>query len=589
MTKPKRESGSGLERARLFVLADQREPSEALLSALKEHFEVVRVDAARAAEAVWQGEHVSVMADAAELTGLGRALTVAQERGLLESIGEAACLYEAGGRIVWASPLFMELDVQTRERVMEACERAGSWLDAGFGESGVRGSAHRQRVVSTDQRAYEVLVARASAGRGAGNADGAWRVAAVVRDVTAMHRTQQKIDALDRAGQELVRLESDQVRRMHVHDRLDFLRKKIVQLAHDLLQFDHFVIYLLDPDGRKLELVMSSGLRQGVQDIQLYASKEGNGISGYVGATGRSYICHDAAKDPRYIRGMDTPGSSLTTPLTLDDKVIGVFNVESNRVGAFTEDDRHFAEIFARHVAMALHMLNLLVAERIVTNEAVAGRMEGELQEPLNDLAVEAEWLKEQALAADPAVAEHVARIIRDVEAIRKRVREVSKGAKSILGVDQELASSSEDPLLSGRRVLVADDDEEIRGLIRDVLTKRGAVVTVCATGGEAVTILEEAYAGVAGGSASRKGGPDSKGFRLIVSDIRMPDKNGYEVFSTARRLDTSLPVILMTGFGYDPHHSIVRASQEGLQCVLFKPFQVDKLIEEVHKAMSAN
>jgi hypothetical protein len=41
-----------------------------------------------------------------------------------------------------------------------------------------------------------------------------------------------------------------------------------------------------------------------------------------------------------------------------------------------------------------------------------------------------------------------------------------------------------------------------------------------------------------------------------------------------------------MTGFGYDPHHSIVRASQEGLQCVLFKPFQIEKLIEEVHKAL---
>jgi DNA-binding NtrC family response regulator len=41
-----------------------------------------------------------------------------------------------------------------------------------------------------------------------------------------------------------------------------------------------------------------------------------------------------------------------------------------------------------------------------------------------------------------------------------------------------------------------------------------------------------------------------------------------------------------MTGFGYDPHHSIVRASQEGLQCVLFKPFQCERLLEEVKKAL---
>ena len=41
-----------------------------------------------------------------------------------------------------------------------------------------------------------------------------------------------------------------------------------------------------------------------------------------------------------------------------------------------------------------------------------------------------------------------------------------------------------------------------------------------------------------------------------------------------------------MTGFGYDPNHSIVRASQEGLQAVLFKPFKVDQLLTEVRRAL---
>jgi FixJ family two-component response regulator len=42
-----------------------------------------------------------------------------------------------------------------------------------------------------------------------------------------------------------------------------------------------------------------------------------------------------------------------------------------------------------------------------------------------------------------------------------------------------------------------------------------------------------------------------------------------------------------MTGFGYDPHHSIVRSSQEGLHCFLFKPFQAQQLLEEVEKALT--
>ena len=74
--------------------------------------------------------------------------------------------------------------------------------------------------------------------------------------------------------------------------------------------------------------------------------------------------------------------------------------------------------------------------------------------------------------------------------------------------------------------------------------------------------------------------------FQLVVSDIKMPDRNGYEVFAAARRIKPDLPVILMTGFGYDPHHSIVRASQEGLQDVLYKPFQVEQLVELVRKAL---
>jgi DNA-binding NtrC family response regulator len=42
-----------------------------------------------------------------------------------------------------------------------------------------------------------------------------------------------------------------------------------------------------------------------------------------------------------------------------------------------------------------------------------------------------------------------------------------------------------------------------------------------------------------------------------------------------------------MTGFGYDPHHSIVRASQEGLQSFLFKPFKVSQLMEVVNRSLA--
>ena len=46
--------------------------------------------------------------------------------------------------------------------------------------------------------------------------------------------------------------------------------------------------------------------------------------------------------------------------------------------------------------------------------------------------------------------------------------------------------------------------------------------------------------------------------------------------------------MILITGFGYDPEHSIVRASREGLAGVLFKPFKVEQLLELIEKAVAA-
>ena len=87
--------------------------------------------------------------------------------------------------------------------------------------------------------------------------------------------------------------------------------------------------------------------------IELFAEQEGNGISGYVAATGRSYICPDVERDPRYVMGLDQAKSSLTVPLRLHDKVIGIFNVESRQRAAFNEDDRQFAEIKKLHETYA--------------------------------------------------------------------------------------------------------------------------------------------------------------------------------------------------------------------------------------------
>lgn len=75
--------------------------------------------------------------------------------------------------------------------------------------------------------------------------------------------------------------------------------------------------------------------------------------------------------------------------------------------------------------------------------------------------------------------------------------------------------------------------------------------------------------------------------FDLVVTDIAMPDMDGYELFWRVKDYREDLPVIMMTGFGYDPNHVLVRARVDGLQDILFKPFETEKLVELIEKRLS--
>jgi FixJ family two-component response regulator len=72
----------------------------------------------------------------------------------------------------------------------------------------------------------------------------------------------------------------------------------------------------------------------------------------------------------------------------------------------------------------------------------------------------------------------------------------------------------------------------------------------------------------------------------LVVTDIAMPDMDGYELYWRIKDYDEQLPVIMMTGFGYDPNHVLVRSKQDGLKDVLLKPFETSKLVDLIEKRL---
>ncbi len=551
------------QRPRLLILDGAIEPNSCIAASLCQHFDLRFVGDAEAAQEAAAGS--LVLADPASLMPLERALAEGQTGTLLGALGEGVCLCDSSGQLVWANRKYQQFTGEVTRKVERTCQETARL----FAEQveATEDASRRFAFQTEDNRFFEMIASPVvDASRVAGSG---LRVLAIVWDTTKSRRLQQQLDAIDAAGSELVRIESEAVASLNTAQRLTLLEEKIINFTRELMHFDHFNIYLLEKDTNRLQPVMTVGMPQSVSDYELRAESTGNGISGYVAATGRSYICHDVQNDPRYLPGLDNAASSLSVPLRLHDQVIGVFNIEALSPGAFSEDDRQIAEIFGRYIALALNILDLLVVERVTTSGTVAVNVIGEISHPLNDITAEAEALREKLLT-DPSSLKHIDRVLKLVNTVRKKVEDVARGPKGILGIQDAIDNSQIDPLLLNRHVLVADDEPNIRDTIQAVLTKRGCRVTSCENGQEAIDLLTRAKPG---------------DFDLIISDISMPDQNGYQVFAAARRLDEQIPVILMTGFGYDPHHSIVRASQEGLQCVLFKPFQIDQLIEEVTKA----
>ena len=553
---------------RILVLDGPGLHNSGTIDQLRHRYEVVvaqNMDAALAA--LRGGSFDAVLSDTADFLPLDRALASQQSTLILDTIGEGVCLVSESGRVLWTNRRMRLWDENIRQRIVDTCQEAYRCFfttpgtDASHPSSTAR--SRKFGINIDDAHFFELVCSPVLDTRGQMR-----HVVAVCWDASSTRRLQQKIDAIDQAGQELSRLEEEAISRLNVMERLHLLEEKIIKFCRQLMHFDHFSIRLLDRTTNKLEPVITVGMPPEAAEIELFALPEGNGISGHVAATGRSYLAPDVQRDPRYIAGLDLARSSLTVPLMLRDKVIGIFNIESEAYAFFTEDDRQFAEIFGRYVALALNILDLLVVERRITSGRLVQDVAGEIAQPLNDISTDVALLRDHYIGNDDML-QRLTDITTNITRIRDNLRAVKQGPRAILGRAEQVLPPA-DPRLAGKRVLIADDQPAIRDTIKDILYRCGCVPDTAADGAQAMALLS---------SQSR--------YDLVISDIQMPHKNGYKIYRAAQRLGHKSPVILMTGFGYDPNHSIVRASQEGLAAVLFKPFKVDQLLTHILAALT--
>jgi PAS domain S-box-containing protein len=118
---------------------------------------------------------------------------------------------------------------------------------------------------------------------------------------------------------------------------------------------------------------------------------------------------------------------------------------------------------------------------------------------------------------------------------------------------------------LSGFRILIVDDDAGICQSLRDLLEGEHCCVETAPSARHALESLKRQQ------------------FDLVLSDVVMPDMDGYQLYQAVKNTLPELPVVLMTAFNYDKDHIIKRSCLEGLQGVIFKkpinPMLLKKLV----------
>jgi DNA-binding response OmpR family regulator/GAF domain-containing protein len=551
------------DKPRLLVIEREGRANAELRQGLTEHFEVVEAPTmARALPLIRSELFTAVVVETRQLGSVRWAGSLIQADEILEAIADGVAVVDPELKILWVNPEFRRLIAPDIEPVGTKFFRAlasPELIDSDRNPFEEAAGTHQAAsgLYRVEANRYLRLTVTPVLGPGGELC----QLIALTHDATAQEMQKQKLDAIHRAGEELEDLTPEELNELGVEERIDLLKFNIVRHMKDLLGLDFIEFRLLDRTTGKLIPLVSVGMTHLAATRELYARREGNGVTGFVAATGKSYLCRDTSEDALYLEGASGARSSLTVPLLFHGTVIGTLNVENMQPNAFDDRDRQFLEIYGRSVASALNTLELLQVEKMVATTASVDAINRELALPIDDILNDATIVLDRYAGHDEDLIGRLRHLLYRAREIKSLVQK----AGTTLASEGKPGTARAPLPLTGVRVLVVDSEEAIRQEAQRSLSQQGAEVETARDGMVAIAMARQTP------------------YSVALADIRLPDLNGYEVYSRLREAQPGMPVILMTGFGYDPHHSIVKARKEGLQTVLYKPFRTDlmKTIEQ--------
>lgn len=118
-----------------------------------------------------------------------------------------------------------------------------------------------------------------------------------------------------------------------------------------------------------------------------------------------------------------------------------------------------------------------------------------------------------------------------------------------------------------GKRILIVDDAAFMRMMIKDILNKNGyEVVGEADNGRKAIEKFKELN-------------PD-----LVIMDITMPEVDGIQAVKEIKKIDSNSKIVMCSAMGQQA--MVIEAIQAGAKDFIVKPFQADRVIEAVNKAI---
>jgi DNA-binding NtrC family response regulator len=134
----------------------------------------------------------------------------------------------------------------------------------------------------------------------------------------------------------------------------------------------------------------------------------------------------------------------------------------------------------------------------------------------------------------------------------------VEAAAINVPGV-QNQSASRKGSMSNAARILIVDDDENIRRVLSSVLEDEGYVVDAAENGAEAVQKAEAEF------------------YDLAFIDMRLPDTNGLELLTSMNRINPNTMKIVLTG--YPSAQNSMEASKRGAVGYMTKPVEMDELL----------